>query len=96
MNELIKKLAEQAFFDESTSRPSTKIYTFSEHKMEKFAQLIAQECLDTIQRDNKGFGGANEDLLRGGRFTQLVAYRHIQARFGMGPYQDQESSGVES
>ena len=96
MNELIKKLAEQAFFDESTSQPSTKMYTFSEHKMEKFAELIVQECLDTIQRDNKGFGSANEDLLRGGRFTQLVAYRHIQARFGMGPYQDQESSGVES
>jgi hypothetical protein len=44
MNELIKKLAEQAFFDESTSRPSTKMYTFSEHKMKKFAELIVQEC----------------------------------------------------
>jgi hypothetical protein len=63
---------------------------------DEFAQLIVQECLDTIQRDNEGFGSTNEDLLRGGQFTQLVAYRHIQARFGMGPYQDQESSGVES
>ena len=44
MNERIKQLAEQAFFDESTSRPSTKMYTFSEHKMEKFAELIIREC----------------------------------------------------
>jgi hypothetical protein len=46
MNERIRLLAEQAFFDESTSRPSTKMYTFSDHKMEKFAQLIVQECAD--------------------------------------------------
>ena len=49
MNERIKQLAEQAFFDESTSRPSTKMYTFSEHKMEKFAQLIVKECCDLMQ-----------------------------------------------
>ena len=46
MNERIKQLAEQAFFDESTSRPSTKMYTFSDHKMEKFAELIVAECAD--------------------------------------------------
>jgi hypothetical protein len=46
MNERIRQLAEQAFFDESTSRPSTKMYTFSEHKMEKFAELIVKECMD--------------------------------------------------
>jgi len=49
MNERIKELAEQAFFDESTSRPSTKMYTFSEHKMEKFAQLIVKECLNQVR-----------------------------------------------
>ena len=46
MNERIKQLAEQAFFDESTSRPSTKMYTFSDHKMEKFAELIVKECIN--------------------------------------------------
>ena len=115
MNELIKKLAEQAS-NEYLSEMEPVTDTLSTAKRnelaqkakqagigiiphgfsEKFAQLIVQECLDTIQRDNEGFGSANEDLLRGGRFTQLVAYRHIQARFGMGPYQDQESSGVKS
>ena len=44
MNKRIQQLAEQAFFDESTSRPSTKMYTFSDHKMEKFAELIVREC----------------------------------------------------
>ena len=48
MNERIRQLAEQAFFDEATSQPSTKMYTFSEHKMEKFAELIVQECTDNI------------------------------------------------
>jgi hypothetical protein len=98
MNERIKQLADEAGlrFTQLMSNPMVPIVDGRETDLEKFAQLIVQECLDTIQRDNEGFGSANEDLLRGGRFTQLVAYRHIQARFGMGPYQDQESSGVES
>ena len=49
MNERIKQLAEQAFFDESTSRPSTKMYTFSDHKMEKFAELIVKECMNQVR-----------------------------------------------
>jgi hypothetical protein len=52
MNERIRQLAEQAFFDESTSRPSTKMYTFSEHKMEKFAELIVQECVGVADHLN--------------------------------------------
>jgi len=43
MNERIRELAEQAFFDEATSQPSTKMYTFSEHKIEKFAELIVAD-----------------------------------------------------
>ena len=49
MNERIKQLAEQAFFDESTSRPSTKMYTFSDHKMKKFAELIVKECMNQVR-----------------------------------------------
>jgi hypothetical protein len=48
MNERIRQLAEQAFFDEATSQPSTKMYTFSEHKMEKFAELIVGECIEQV------------------------------------------------
>ena len=51
MNERIRELAEQAFFDEATSQPSTKMYTFSEYKMEKFAELIVRECLKIVEPD---------------------------------------------
>ena len=44
MNEQFRKLAEQAFFDEVTSQSSDKMYNFSDHKMQKFAELIVQEC----------------------------------------------------
>ena len=53
MNERIRELAEQAFFDEATSQPSTKMYTFSEHKMEKFAELIVRECVDIALKVDK-------------------------------------------
>ncbi len=46
MNKRIKDFAIDAFFDESTSIPSDKMYTFSEDKMQKFAELIVKECAD--------------------------------------------------
>ena len=46
MNERIKLLAEQAFFDENTNQPSDKMYTFTEHKMKQFAQLIVLKCAE--------------------------------------------------
>ena len=46
MNERIRELAEQAFFDDATSQPSDRMYTFSDHKMQQFAKLIVQECAD--------------------------------------------------
>ena len=49
MNERIRELAEQAFFDEATSQSSDKMYTFSDHKMQQFAELIAQECVDVCR-----------------------------------------------
>jgi hypothetical protein len=45
MNERIKALAQESFFDEATNAPSDKMYTFSEAKMEHFAELIIQECM---------------------------------------------------
>jgi hypothetical protein len=44
MNERIRELAEQAFFDAATSQPSDRMYTFSDHKMQQFAELIVREC----------------------------------------------------
>jgi hypothetical protein len=84
MNERIRQLAEQAFFDEATSQPSTKMYTFSEHKMEKFAELIAKECIEISKK-------IETDLKSSDMFTEsnaasnaagLVAYR-IAQNFGV-------------
>jgi len=52
MNERIRELAEQAFFDEATSQPSDRMYTFSDYKMEKFAKLIVRECIDVVSQCN--------------------------------------------
>ena len=48
MNERILELAEQSFFDEATSELSDKMYTFSDHKMNKFAELIVRECVKVM------------------------------------------------
>jgi hypothetical protein len=49
MNERIRELAEQAFFDEATSQlVSDKMYTFSDHKMQLFAELIVRDCQDNL------------------------------------------------
>ena len=62
---------------------------------EKFAELIVQECLDTIQRGIDNGGGASEDIVMAGKLALFYSYRNIQYRFGMGDYKDQEHFGVE-
>ena len=49
MNERIKELAIEAFFDEDTNVVSDKIYTFNEEKMQKFALLIVQGNIQTLR-----------------------------------------------
>ena len=48
MNERIKQLAVEAFFDDATGQASDQMYTFSDHKMQKFAELIVGECIRKI------------------------------------------------
>jgi hypothetical protein len=50
MNERIRQLAEQAFFDDATGQPSDRMYTFSDHKMQKFAELIVRDCALTLYK----------------------------------------------
>jgi hypothetical protein len=82
MNERIKELAEQTFFDEATALPSDKMYTFSDHKMQKFAELIVRECCSIIEvdletnkvkaeTDNEGRIWVNAQLT----FSQLIKSR---------------------
>ena len=61
MNDRINALAQESFFDEATNAPSDRMYTFSEAKMQKFAELIVRECAnratwaqDTNARDIGG------------------------------------------
>jgi hypothetical protein len=44
MNERIEKLVIEAFFDEATNGSGQKMYTLGEEKIQKFAELIVQEC----------------------------------------------------
>jgi hypothetical protein len=44
MNERIEKLIVEAFFDEATNGSGQKMYTLGEEKIQKFAELIVQEC----------------------------------------------------
>ena len=48
MNKRLRQLAEEAFFDESTNGPVQKMYMFGELKMQKFAELIVQECAGVV------------------------------------------------
>ena len=55
MNERFKRLAEQAFFDETTSLPSVQTYTFSDHKIQRFAELIMQEVFSVIDSEQERY-----------------------------------------
>ena len=48
MNKRIEELITEAFFDESTNVFDEKMYTLGERKMQLFAELIVQECIDII------------------------------------------------
>ena len=56
MNQRIRELAIEAFFDEETSQTSNKMYNFSEYKLEKFAELIVRECAElTLDHKNDDY-----------------------------------------
>ena len=87
MNERLKKLAEEAFFDESTSGPGQKMYMFGEQKMQKFAELIVQECVQTLidnTPDRWPHESAEEDWDKGYDRAMRDCVHHIQEHFGSG------------
>lgn len=50
MNERIRQLAVEAFFDEATDVSTDKMYHFGEEKMQKFAELIIKECASIVYK----------------------------------------------
>ncbi len=80
MNERIRELAEQAFFDEPTGQPSDRMYTFSDHKMQQFAELIVRECLSIVKNREDELESAG--LIEESNTVGVVAYR-ISRQFGV-------------
>jgi len=80
MNERIRLLAEQAFFDDASSQPSDRMYTFSDHKMQKFAELIVRECLSIVKNREDELESAG--LIEESNTVGVVAYR-ISRQFGV-------------
>ena len=52
MNERIRQLVTEAFFDEATDVSAYKMYHFGEAKMQKFAELIVRECAAIALRED--------------------------------------------
>jgi len=68
MNEHIKKLVIEAAFDEETMMPSDKMYTFTEEKMSKFAELIVKECAAVNEKQALELLGVIADVENGSLF----------------------------
>lgn len=73
MNERIHELAEQAG---STHKQSLGVYQFYSDELEKFAELIVQECVNEIHVADVG------DLKGKGYYLDKVA-EHIEKHFGV-------------
>ena len=84
MNERIRQLAEQAG---STYKQNLGVYQFFTDELEKFAQLIVQECINEIAyigKANEVFGDRTD---RGGLnhilWTTETAIEKIKEHFGV-------------
>lgn len=77
MNEHIKKLAIEAAFDEETMTPSDKMYTFTEEKMSKFAELIVKECADLCLKHAEYIGPFHNMEFRKGQHFYSIIRNHF-------------------
>ena len=79
MNEQIQLLAKQADATVLGTMTGKKQYTFLEHDLEKFAQLIIQECIDKIETYQIPVGNS-----AAGEMASLKAIRdNIKQHFGV-------------
>ena len=82
MNERIRELAEQAG---STHKQSLGVYQFYTDELEKFAELIVKECIQTL-RDNTPVVDEHdsvEDWDRGYIRGMVDCEHHIKEHFGV-------------
>jgi hypothetical protein len=84
MNERIRLLAEQAFFDDASSQPSDRMYTFSDHKMQKFAELIVRECMSICKKNEYyNVGGEDPETIGHIRAGAMFCREDIKEHFGV-------------
>ena len=82
MNERIKELAREAFFDDATGQASDQMYTFSDHKMQQFAELIVKECAQIAVFKDSGTV-ATADVAGHMAAGRSIASRLIKQHFGV-------------
>ena len=75
MNKLFKKLADEAFFDEASSITSDIMYKFSDHKMQKFAELIVGECIEQVEQAKNSPFVSLDDAKRMSHFVDVTKKR---------------------
>jgi len=86
MNERILELAKQAdgvFIHKLIT--GAKQYTFLEKDLEKFAELIVQECIDILMKPEYVMNHPEEltDYNRGWVNGRLLGIEHIKEHFGV-------------
>ena len=76
MNERIEKLAEQAGFD---------VYGWNENQLEKFAELIVQECVGilSVNEDTKIKMGLDEPMFKLFKGIAKAYSDNIKEHFGV-------------
>jgi len=89
MNKRIEQLAIETFFDESTNVGDQKMYTFGEDKMQKFAELIVEECSQVAVQEDEPDLSANPHMDLNGAYTagKGSASLMIQEHFGIGGFE---------
>jgi hypothetical protein len=82
MNERIKLLAEQAG---STHKQNLGVYQLYSDELEKFAQLIVQECADILMKPEYAMNHPEElsDYNKGWVNGRLLGIEHIKDHFGI-------------
>ena len=83
MNERIRELYEQARLHAKSIDADLDPKGWMDEYHRKFAELIVQECIDTLQRGRDNFGSNDPQILKGARDALTIAVYDIQNRFEM-------------
>jgi hypothetical protein len=80
MNELIKKLAEQA---KGTKTPGFPVWQFYNTELEKFAELIVKRCIQVCDGNHEYKNRTDTDFGKGVSVGIQMSKEQIKAHFGV-------------